>query len=188
MSRSEPVVPESGNRLVHVQERVHHLFKMARDLYGVDLSRAVISFRLRGRVAGRAQRHPDGKLRLLFNEGMINSPSWGVLYTDTIPHEVAHLITYERPELGSGHDDGWRAICRRLGGTGNRTHSELIPFARGNTWKYTTSNGHLTVVSEKIHADIQSGSIYKMNPRDKGILHRHCSHELYAVRGRIVAP
>lgn len=39
---------------------------------------------------------------------------------DVIPHEIAHVVCMLRPQHGHSHnhDDGWKAVAKRLGGTG----------------------------------------------------------------------
>lgn len=41
-----------------------------------------------------------------------------LVLSDVIPHEMAHVVCLLRPEQGTGHDIGWQAVCRTLGGTG----------------------------------------------------------------------
>jgi predicted SprT family Zn-dependent metalloprotease len=36
---------------------------------------------------------------------------------DTVPHEIAHFVCQVKG-LGKNHDEGWRKVCRELGGNG----------------------------------------------------------------------
>ena len=41
------------------------------------------------------------------------------MLNDVIPHEIAHIVCMAMPQYGHGHNQGWQAVCKRLGGTGN---------------------------------------------------------------------
>lgn len=52
---------------------------------------------------------------------------------ETIPHEIAHLVCFFRPELGRKHDTGWQRVCRQLGGNGNRCGTMKLTRAKNKT-------------------------------------------------------
>ncbi len=149
-----------AQRLNAIREKTHAVLDLARKLYGVDIQPHV-SFNLRGRAAGIAscrmcrltRRASDFKLR--YNPHFIQGDHFQDMLDNTVPHEVAHLVTYMRPDLGYKHDAGWRRICLALGGNGLRCHAYDVPVTNGFT--YRASCGTLVTVSKVIHNKIQQG-------------------------------
>lgn len=99
----------------------------ATDLYGTDLSATRLRFDLRGRAAGMAYYSP---MQIRYNLGIARLDPRDFIRA-TVPHEVAHLTAYGlyrgavRP-----HGPEWQAICRDLGGDGQRCHQHDAPAAR----------------------------------------------------------
>jgi len=140
------------------KERNMELFKKALELYGVDLSSTKVVYANMGKsTAGQAIKSSTGVLQLRFNTQVPQS----FLDSDTIPHEVAHLVCYQRPELGKGHDAGWVAVCKALGGTGERTFSglDLRPVRVNKTWLYSASEGSTVVLSTIRHNKLQRDKV-----------------------------
>jgi SprT protein len=143
-----------------IREKTHAVLDLARQLYGVDIQPHV-SFNLRGRAAGIAscrmcritRRASDFKVR--YNPHFIQGEHFQDMLDNTVPHEIAHLVTYMRPDLGRKHDAGWRRICLALGGNGLRCHAYDVPVTNGFT--YRASCGTLITVSKVIHNKIQMG-------------------------------
>lgn len=143
-----------------IREKTHAVLNLARQLYGVDIQPHV-SFNLRGRAAGIAscrmcritRRASDFKVR--YNPHFIQGEHFQDMLDNTVPHEIAHLVTYMRPDLGHKHDAGWRRICLALGGNGLRCHAYDVPVTNGFT--YRASCGTLITVSKVIHNKIQMG-------------------------------
>jgi SprT protein len=170
-------------RMVQIQERIRKVMSDAEARYGVDLSGVQVRFDLRGRAAGMAgykgllfSKHRDYFLR--FNRDMIHNDGFKHVLEDTVPHEIAHIVCYMRPELGSKHDSGWKRVCRSLGGNGERCHTEQVVYAKGNTYQYKTTHGRLVSVSETIHRNIQMGAIYGVK-RGGGKLNQQCEWSLF---------
>lgn len=169
-----------------VSEKCKQLFELAKELYDVDLSAVRISFDLKGRVAGTAgYKSTWGGTRnyyLRFNHDMVQRELESML-NEVAPHEVAHTICQMRPELGSNHDYGWATVCRRLGGSGRRTHSMKVVFGKGRTYEYTTLSGSEVRLSERRHKDIQGGrSIWFL--RGIGVVNKSCSYKIVGEAGR----
>ena len=143
-----------------IREKTQAVLDLARQLYGVDIQPHV-SFNLRGRAAGIAscrmcritRRASDFKVR--YNPHFIQGEHFQDMLDNTVPHEIAHLVTYMRPDLGHKHDAGWRRICLALGGNGLRCHAYDVPVTNGFT--YRASCGTLITVSKVIHNKIQMG-------------------------------
>lgn len=146
--------------------------KLASDKYNVDLSAAnvIITTDVTGRAAGWARGLKDGKYKLRFNREAIDLYHEDMV-ENTIPHEVAHLVCYARPELGKRHDFGWKAVCRGLGGDDSRTHDMSLTAAKivpSRRQKYTTDSGRICNVGPKHHKMLQAGrtDIFMRNPKE----------------------
>lgn len=177
------------DRCEQIRARVQALVAQARDLWSVDLSKTAVRFDLRGSTAGQAGLR-YGQMFLRFNQQMIMNDAWEHLIQETVPHEVAHLVCFANPKLGRNHDLGWKMVCRKLGGQGTRCHSELVEFARGKTFYYTTSTGYTAAVSEQIHRKIQNGQSRFFRDRSRGVINKTCawSTERPGVESRAVKP
>jgi predicted SprT family Zn-dependent metalloprotease len=144
-----------------IRKRAQAVMAIATSMYQVDLSGTQISFNLKGRVAGYAY----GKsvkcscYRLKFNQFHSTGDHFQDIIDDTIPHEVAHLVTFANRSLGHGHDSGWQRICIALGGNGKRCHDYEIKYAAGG-FDYLTDRGHTVTVSKIIHHKVQAGRSY----------------------------
>jgi SprT protein len=143
-----------------IREKTHAVLDLARQLYGVDIQPHV-SFNLRGRAAGIAScrmcriTHRASDFKVRYNPHFIQGEHFQDMLDNTVPHEIAHLVTYMRPDLGRKHDAGWRRICLALGGNGLRCHAYDVPVTNGFT--YRASCGTLITVSKVIHNKIQMG-------------------------------
>ncbi len=166
-----------NERMKQVQERIQKVIVAAQTRYGVDLSDVQVRFDLRGRCAGiagyRGGTFDKRSYFLRFNRDMINTDAFKHLIKETVPHEIAHIVCFMRPELGSNHDAGWKQVCRTLGGTGERCHSEQVVYANGKTYQYKSTAGRLITLSERIHRKIQMGNSYTVK-RGGGKLLKTC--------------
>lgn len=142
-------------------DAVHACLKRASAEFNIDLSPANVTIEnnIRGNVAGQAWDKRRGKYRLRFNLEAIEKHN-EEMTKDTIPHEVAHLVCYARPELGNGHDAGWKRVCRRLGGDDSRTHDMLLTPVRVkeiHRFEYNVC-GHPILCGPRQHRAIQDGT------------------------------
>lgn len=131
-----------------------------------DIDKVRITYDIKGRVAGRAgikhgvyfmQFNPEAVVK--YNDDM---------FFDTIPHEVAHLVCFNQKHLGSGHDAGWKRVCRDLGGDDSRTHDyTLTPGKVVEKYNYTLASGRVVQAGPKHHRLIQSGGqVFWRNPKE----------------------
>jgi len=180
-----------------IEIRCDEVFRKAEALYGVDLSKTAILFNLRGRVAGMAccSRHRlinGGKaydLRLRFNTDMIVGDGYEHIINDCVPHEIAHLVCYAKPELGDNHNRGWQRVCVALGGNGQRCHTEKVLMAKGNTYRYVTSTGAEIQLGDRHHAKIQAGVVLHAHRKlGGGSITRQSQYVIVGVNGRPIAP
>lgn len=145
-------------RFEAVRARVAEVAARAKELYGVDLSAAPVSFNLRGRVAGWAGcKICAGQRQVFFrfNRELIAGKHFDDILNETVPHELAHGVTYLRPELGRKHDAGWKRVCMALGGTGKTRHDYDV-VVKGR-WDYLTDRGNKVSVSKRYHEMVQQG-------------------------------
>lgn len=161
------------------------VFAKAKELYGLDMSQVGIHFDLKGRAAGMACRRGN-QYFMRFNRDMLTREAFDHVLNDTVPHEVAHIVCFMNRTLGSNHDAGWARVCRALGGTGDRTHSEEVVYGKGHTYEYTTDRGHKVRMGDKHHATVQRGIPlrYKNN---KGTVTKECAYSIVGVQGRTLA-
>jgi predicted SprT family Zn-dependent metalloprotease len=81
---------------------------------------------------------------------------------ETVPHEIAHLVCFVRPHLGSGHNEGWVRVCRALGGRADvkfKNEYDLRQRKRVR-YVYATPGAGRFEVSDVRHARIQEGTTY----------------------------
>ncbi len=161
------------------------VFAKAKELYGLDMSQVGIHFDLKGRAAGMACRRGN-QYFMRFNRDMLTREAFDHIINDTVPHEIAHCVCFMNRTLGSNHDAGWARVCRALGGSGDRTHSEEVVYGKGHTYEYTTDRGHKVRMGDKHHATVQRGIPlrYKNN---KGTVTKECAYSIVGVQGRTLA-
>lgn len=141
-----------------IVQRCQELFKLAKDLYDIDLSNTSVQFNLRGRAAGWASMDRWGKTTIRINYDMVHREAFDSILNDTVPHEVAHLVCFKNPSLGSGHDYGWEKVCKSLGGTGKRLHDQKVVFGKGYTYEYITSTGDRVRIGQRYHQQVMQGT------------------------------
>ncbi|MNI23666.1 hypothetical protein D3C73_772610 [compost metagenome] len=126
-----------------------------------------ISYDVRGGVAGRAGVKRTGLYFMQFNPEAVLKYN-DDMTTDTIPHEVAHLVCFNQKHLGKGHDYGWKRVCRALGGDDSRTHDyTLTPGKVTEKFNYTLASGRVVQAGPKHHRLIQAGGqVFWRNPKE----------------------
>jgi SprT protein len=138
------------------QKRVLDVLEMAHELYSIgDLMYTEIRFDLKGQCAGQAMIQ-GSRLILRFNQEAMEK-DWDDMFNDTIPHEVAHLVCFKRPELGRNHNRGWKEVCRSLGGAGDRCHKiELSPGKKLTRFLYVLEDGTEVKLTKNAHTKVQN--------------------------------
>jgi predicted SprT family Zn-dependent metalloprotease len=171
-------------RKAAIVNQVADILKLAKTLYNLDIN-PTIRFDLTGRCAGIAGRK-NNEYYLRFNTTMMMDLGWDHILNDTVPHELAHLVCYKNPRLGSRHDAGWKKICMALGGNGKRCHDEQVIYSRGDTYTCNTTTGHTLTIGSAVHRKILLGAVYTSPGR--GEMNRDCKFEMIASGGvRILA-
>lgn len=160
-----------------IRSKVKDVLAKAELLYGVKLNPQVL-FNLKGRVAGWAgckicRMTLSRNYFLRFNQDLINGKHFEDMRDETVPHEVAHLVCFARPELGRNHNDGWRRVCLALGGNGKTRHDYEVQHA-GGTIVYISDRGHEIRISKNRHTKVQRGTSYRFK-HGKGTIDRYCA-------------
>jgi predicted SprT family Zn-dependent metalloprotease len=178
------------SQMQQIKDRCVGIYATALTLYGLDLTNVRISFDLRGRSAGKAggrgYRMPASSYYMKFNRDMLSREAFDHVLNDTVPHEIAHIVCFMKPELGKNHDGGWARVCRALGGTGDRTHKEEVVYGNGLTYEYTTTNGNKVRLSERKHRSVQMGCTLRYR-RGLGTVNKDCAHAVVGHQGRTLA-
>lgn len=159
-----------------IREKVAALVTKANARYGITLPNIVIRFESLGRAAGRAGRTTGQVYYMKFNNDMMMNEGWDHMYKDTVPHELAHVVCLFNPQLGANHNYGWYTVCRFLGGSGERTHNELVTYAKGRTFEYTTKIGKTVRLSQTRHNRVQEGAAYLF--REGGRVDKTCAFKM----------
>lgn len=162
------------------------LFVRAHQLYALDMTKVGIRFDLKGKAAGMACYRRGGVYYMRFNRDMLTREAFEHVINDTVPHEIAHIVCFMKPELGNNHDRGWARVCRELGGSGDRCHDEDIVYGKGYTYEYVSTNGNTIRVGDKYHREIQAGQTLRFR-RGKGNLTKQCTYTIVGYQGRTIA-
>ena len=171
-------------KMKEVREKALALLRQSEQLYGIKVPEVEIRFDLKGRAAGMAG-YKGAYFYMRFNLGMMMTEAWDHIIDDTVPHEVAHIVCYVNPSLGRRHDHGWKRVCAQLGGSAKRTHSELVLYAKGKTFRYVSTENHTVHLSANMHESIQRGRTY--HTKAKGMFDKSCQFALVGVNGKPVA-
>lgn len=147
------------------REQAFKLVKQANYRYGMMLRLDRVEFYPKGACAGRAGYDVEtGKYYICLNREAIELDTEDA-FCDTLPHEIAHLFVMHLNRTGlflkkqhSTHGAKWKAICRFLGGTGERCHSlNLTPARKTVKHLYVTDSGREVWLSTTKHNRLQRG-------------------------------
>jgi len=97
-----------------------------------------VTYKVRGMTAGLAYQREN---RICLNLDYLLSENSQVqqdMYEDTIPHEMAHIITHQLYPGASAHGESWKNVMRKLGQVPSRCHQYEVVRAR-NTRKFLYS-------------------------------------------------
>ena len=163
-------------------EKVRECVRRAEALFDVDLGTVNVSFKLKGRVAGEAQRLGSVSY-LRFNHDAVED-YWDHMVESTILHEVAHLVgdaaqsatTHPWARRISGHNVYWMRAAIALGDNDcSRTHDLPLASAKQmNQYLYVDSYGCELKVSTVVHNRIQQGRPYTSRSTGRAIRPEHC--------------
>ena len=120
-----------------------------------------VEFYEKGRSAGKCW----GYSRIAYNSHVFAQRS-DKENNDTIIHEIAHAVA-NFTGLGSGHNPGWKRICRALGGNGERCYQSAtieVKLARvRKRYQYRATCGTVVMLSDVRHnAIVRKGASFKL--------------------------
>lgn len=94
-------------------DQTYKMIGIAEIKFGIDLSRVIC---IVGAQEKPATTYYEDNGYIVFSlEFVLNH--FDAMVQKAIPHEVAHIVTYYRPDLGCGHDVGWKSIKEQLEST-----------------------------------------------------------------------
>jgi len=138
--------------------RVEACYQQAESFFKHSFIRPQVSFRLRGQKAGCAHLQEN---RLRFNEALYRANQDDFL-RQTVAHEVAHLVTYQR--FGGSvrpHGKEWQAIMRGVFLLEpHRCHTYKVTGKARQGFIYRCACRNL-VFSARRHALVQKGRLYR---------------------------
>lgn len=137
-----------------IEQAFREVKERAEELYKVDLSQMKLRVDMRGRCMGEATVYNDNSsLIRLSIEGC--SKFRVAMISDTIPHEIAHVVASLKGS--TGHSKLWKSICITLGGLGETLHYHaLTPAVR--QFRYENINGTIDISIVR-HNKLQRGKV-----------------------------
>ncbi len=121
-----------------------------------------IRFDLQGRAAGQARFTPSGGIEIRYNLAIASLQPEHFM-RETVPHEVAHVVTWLlHGQRVRPHGREWQAVMRQLGvNKPRRCHDfEMPPLRRQRRWPYSCAcNTHQ--LSTTRHRRAQQGTRYQ---------------------------
>lgn len=142
-----------------VKNTLAQYLRMAERKFGRTFSTPSISFDLRGKTAGKAF---IAKNHIQLNAVLLLE-NFDDFLADTVPHELAHLLTHALYKKASAHGPEWKLVMRTLNVNPQRCHSYDVSNARTQkTLTYACAcPGHVIEVSVRHHNKIQRGAQYR---------------------------
>jgi len=100
-----------------------HYIDLANKLYNIDLPLISISFKLKGRVAGKFIRNLIKKSsEIRYNKVLLEENEDDFLKR-TVPHEIAHYVAYKMNSFCKPHGYEWKKVMRDFECDVKRCHS-----------------------------------------------------------------
>lgn len=154
-----------------VDKAVADCVARAERMFNVTIGAVRTNYKIRGaRTIARATKLGHQLHMIGFNPKFVEADINDIL-SDTVPHEVAHLVCYANPALGRGHDTGWRRVAAALGcrprarAAANPAYTEVIAAAKAKRikYQYKLESGEILTLGSGYHAKLQKGKTYVVN-------------------------
>lgn len=123
--------------------------------------RVQVQLDLRGQAAGQLRRYPDGRLLIRYNLALAEHQPDAFL-AETVPHEVAHVVTHLCHGRVRPHGPEWQRVMRWFGiAQPRRCHDFAADTSarRQRRWRYQCAcRGHELTTTR--HNRVQRGTRY----------------------------
>ena len=125
-----------------------------------------------GRIAGMAKRQKNIYNLEFSVEAILKDPE--EMMTNTIPHEMAHIVDMYLHGGHSSHGPRWQSITRALGGSTQRTHDiPLRKARRSRKYIYRASCGTEVEVGPRHHKSVYMGGKLIVKKTGGTVLWKH---------------
>lgn len=121
-----------------------------------------LAFDLRGRAAGQVVRRQGRPLRIRYNLAIAQGQPEAFL-AETVPHEVAHVVTAICHRRARPHGPEWRSVMRWFGiAQAARCHRFEVPAGgrRQRRWPYRCGCGEHQLSTTRHHRVLHKGTRY----------------------------
>lgn len=123
----------NSNQIRQIEQRIDEVLDQAQAYFEREFKRPTVSFKLRGRAAGKAYLM-DNQIRL---NPVLFSQNEAQFYQDVIPHEVAHLLVYSLYGRVKPHGKEWQFMMQEvLEIPANTRHQFDVTDVAGKTFTY----------------------------------------------------
>ncbi|CCN48063.1 Protein sprT [Vibrio nigripulchritudo MADA3029] len=116
-----------------IDQIIRRCIRQAENKFGCSFPVPVWNFNVRGKAAGKAYLQ-SWEIRL---NPTLFAGNQEAFYKEVIPHEVAHLITYQQFGRVKPHGAEWQYVMEEvLGVKANTTHQFDVKDVQGKTFEY----------------------------------------------------
>jgi predicted SprT family Zn-dependent metalloprotease len=143
-----------------IKEKLNKAISQFNSNFSAD--EVIILFTLKGtRAATAFYDMVDGIRTFGLNFNIYNiEHHYDEMVNTVIPHEIAHLICFDKQHFHPKHDNVWKDICLSLGGTAERTHKMTTKKARiTKKYVYMIKN-HKFTISSLHHKKVQLDELF----------------------------
>lgn len=164
-----------------VLDKIVQLRDKVQTLFGITIPELDVTFQLRGAKVGVAGKSA-GKCYIGFNPTvMLDEAGWEHLFNNTVPHEMAHIVCLLAPRYGKNHCNGWKRVCRMLGGNGEARAALNMDLRtrKERQYAYIATCGKVVTVTQTRHNKILKGATYTLRASG-GRITRECQYRQVA--------
>ncbi len=127
------ISPPSDQQIALAEQAIQHAVHKAEQHFQQTFSKPNLSFKLRGRAAGKAYLL-DNQIRL---NPVLFVQNEQAFIDDVVPHEVAHLLVFQRYGKVRPHGAEWQFMMEQvLGVPASTRHQFDVSAVSGKTFEY----------------------------------------------------